>query len=147
MSKRERKLRHRIAELESHNAILIDLLKSNDSKTTIEALLHGITPLLIGYQDASTAKSAKSQDMLAMGAQGLDERVGVGEGVWFPDVEFDTAMEDPNLWPDPGSMGTPTTPTQSTASYAIANGKSVRRDGQQMFQAGATTPPPDFEKE
>lgn len=149
----KKKLQRRIAQLERERDIAqhqVDILLSRDNRTdtkeVIKSLLDGITPLIIGYQNQNSDQRTRVQEIItAMGSQGLDEKAGVGEGQWFPDVEFDMSMEAPSRWPTANTISQPTKPGVNTlnGSYRIENGQAVRNDGAPMFQAGQTAPPPE----
>jgi hypothetical protein len=111
----------------------------------VECLLSGITPLILGYRDGQKDDKSRLNDIITgMSAQGLDEAAGVERGVWFPDVEFDDSMEAPEKWPEPGTIsGTPILPQTRQRNHQYTDGTTSRTDGQQMFEAGTTAPPPE----
>jgi hypothetical protein len=146
MAKKNAKLKQRIAELERENiqlAAMLDMaLRKNDSPGhMIEAILQGIAPLFIGYKQNTV--DTRAQEI--MGAIGEQAYGTPPEHPYFPDVEFDPYMESATSWPTAGEISQPTKPQVTTlnGSYRIENGEPVRSDGEVMFQAGTTGPPPD----
>jgi hypothetical protein len=134
-------LSRRVEWLESRIELLAREVHSPD--TTIRTLLDGIAPLVVGYQ--REPEKTNPMEQIAMGSLGFNERAGVTDGTWFPDVEFDISMEDPSRWPQPGHLNPIQQPHPTTlnGSYRIENGHAVRNDGEPMFRVGETAPPPD----
>jgi hypothetical protein len=105
-------------------------------------ILTNLTPLFLGYRDPIAKDSKQIADTVGSGVSFDDKE----RGVWFPDIEFDETMESRDRWPEPGRISTP--PTGMTrpvddANHTVLNGTVMRNDGQTMFQAGATSPPPE----
>lgn len=118
---------------------LVEKSHGQDPAKVVESLLTGLAPLFLGYRDQKGETKAKVADLGNIMA-GLDETAGTERGVWFPDVEFDESMEPRERWPEPGTIsGTSQDPT----IYRMTPNGVERTDGQQMFQAGQTAPPPD----
>jgi hypothetical protein len=135
----ERKLESARAETAAALRLVETVLARDTPKDMIEAILAGLAPLFLGYRDPSVID--KTVKNAIVGSTQIDD---IERGVWFPDIEFDEAMEPPEKWPTKTTIsGNPTEPsTPSGTEYRVANGQVTRKDGQSMFQAGATSPPP-----
>src|SRR5215831_10225971 len=119
------------------------LLLRENPKEMVESLLSGLAPLFLGYRDGQKSQQTRLQDMITgMGSQGLDDTAGVERGLWFPDVEFDESMEGPERWPEPGTISGKPNGTM-LPQHRVVDGSVTRTDGQQMFTAGTTAPPPE----
>jgi hypothetical protein len=117
---------------------VVEKSRDIDPAKVVESLLTGLAPLFLGYRDQKTDQKTRINDLGNIMA-GLDESAGTERGVWFPDVEFDEAMEPREKWPEPGSIsGTPVGPT----TYRTTPNGVERADQQPMFRAGQTGPPP-----
>ena len=104
-----------------------------------ETILSNLAPLFIGYRE-DTAKS-QAQTRLQQMITGANE--DVERGVWFPDIEFDESMESRDKWPQSGRISGPPVGQTNLTDHKITNGEVGRSDGQPMFRAGSTSPPPE----
>lgn len=76
-----------------------------------ESLLTGLAAILAPqFQSPSESPPEES----SMEAQGLNDMAGVDRGVWYPETEFDIAMEDTTRWPTPGHISQPESSTGET---------------------------------
>jgi hypothetical protein len=132
-----------IAANETISALLDEVAKLTDAlRDQPGSILTNLTPLFLGYRE-DPAKETKKQQMITDLGVSFDDKE---RGVWFPDIEFDEAMESSDKWPVPGQIsGPPTGMTErmDEPNHSIQNGRVARTDGQTMFQAGATAPPPE----
>lgn len=111
-------------------------------ETISESILSGLSTILNGYAQAAADSRDEALQTLSMNALGLDNEGGTERGAFFPDVEFDD-------WAGP--LPTPGMMTSSPVSAGMdqmpvhqidGNGRVHRMDGQPMFQAGTSGPPP-----
>lgn len=123
-------------------ALTKDLTRSPEVLS--EAIMTGISTILNGYQVAATERDTKLAEEISMGGLGLDNTGGTPAGHFFPDIEFDDFVEKREHWPTPGMMtSSPVTPSEGQHPvHQVANGQVTRTDGQAMFQAGTSGPPP-----
>lgn len=123
-------------------ALTKDIVRSPEVLS--EAIMTGISTILNGYQVAATERDQKLAEDISMSGLGLDNTGGTPAGHFFPDIEFDDFVETSAQWPTPGMMtSSQVTPSEGQHPvHQVANGQVTRTDGQPMFQAGTSGPPP-----
>jgi hypothetical protein len=107
-----------------------------DTVPIVNATVEGMTKLMYGYQQAFPQPVDTQADEMSMDRQGLDNRGGVKEGEFMPDIEVDPFMDGP--YPTRGGWVGGNLPPQEgqTPVHTVIDGRLVRRDGRPLMGSG-----------